>query len=172
MCNANLEILDVVARWPGSAHDSNILSNSRIYTRFDNGEFGDSVIVADSGYPNKNFIMTPLLNPNKPEEILYNESQIRTRSCVERSYCVWKRRFPILSLGVRLNFKKVEGIIVATAVLHNICCMNNEREVPSLPEHLETAVDYVSSVPNNLGNSNVNNTARRVLISNYFKNLL
>ena len=51
-----------MARWPGSAHDSNILSNSRIYTRFENGEFGDSVIVADSGYPNKKFIMTPLYN--------------------------------------------------------------------------------------------------------------
>ena len=106
MCDSKLKILDIVARWPG--HDSNILSNSRIYTRFENGEFGDSVIVADSGYPNKKFIMTPLLNVRNAEENLYNESQIRTRNCVERSYGVWKRRFPILSLGVRLNFAKVE----------------------------------------------------------------
>ena len=51
---------------------------------------------------------------------------------MERSYGV-----PILSLGVRLNFAKVEGIIVAIAVLHNICCINNEADVPSLPESVE-----------------------------------
>ena len=74
--------------------------NSRIYTRFESGEFENSVIVADSGYPSKPFLMTPLLNVNTPEENLYNEAQIRTRNCVERFYGVWKRRFPILSLGM------------------------------------------------------------------------
>lgn len=119
MCDAHLRILDVVARWPGSSHDSNILLNSKIYSRFVSKEFKNCVIVADSGYPNKDFIMTPLLSVKNEAENLYNESQIRTRNCIERSYGVWKRRFPILSLGIRLNHKKVEGIIVATAVLHN-----------------------------------------------------
>lgn len=135
-------------------HDSNIFRNSKIYSRFESGEFGDGLILGDSGYPNKKYIMTPLLNPHNPEECLYNESQIRTRCCVERSYGVWKRRFPILSLGIRLHFKKVQSIIVATAVLHNICCINNETELPNLPSHLQEAVDFVLSVPNNRENSN------------------
>lgn len=128
MCDANLKITNIVARWQGSSHDSTILRNSKIYSRFESGEFGDSIVLGDSGYPNKKYLMTPLLNPKSPEETLYNESQIRTRGSVERSYGVWKKRFPILSLGIRLNFKKVQSIIVATAVLHNICCINNETE--------------------------------------------
>lgn len=36
---ANLKIFDVVARWPGSAHDSTIWNNSLLRTRFDRGEF-------------------------------------------------------------------------------------------------------------------------------------
>ena len=93
---------------------------------------------------------------------------------MERSYGVWKRRFPILSLGVRLNFAKVEGIIVATAVLHNICCINNETDVPRLPERVEAAINLVNSVDSNLtvGNRNADNSYRRHLIDNYFKKLL
>ncbi|XP_036327413.1 putative nuclease HARBI1 [Rhagoletis pomonella] len=142
MCDANLKITNIVARWPGSAHDSNILRNSRIYSRFENGEFGDSLIVADSGYPNKKFMITPLSKPITPEENLFNESLIRTRCNVERSYGVWKRRFPILSLGIRLNHKKVQSIIVATAVLHNICCTNNENDLPLLDPHASTALKF------------------------------
>ena len=117
--------------------------------------------------------MTPLPNPITPEESLYNESQIRTRSCVERSYGVWKRRFPILSLGIRLKFDKIQSIIVATAVLHNICCINNETELPTLSNDLQNAVDFVLSVPNNRETHNdVNNNVRRILINDYFKKLL
>lgn len=172
MCDANLKITNIVARWPGSAHDSNSLRNSRIYAKFESGEFKESLIVADSGYPNKNYIMTPLLNVSSPEENLYNESQIRTRNCVERSYGVWKRRFPILSLGIRLNFQKVQAVIVATAVLHNICCMNKEENLPELSEHIELAVQNVNNVPHNRHNSRPNNTQRRLLINDYFRNLL
>jgi hypothetical protein len=57
---------------------------------------------------------------------------IRTRNPVERSYGVWKRRFPILSNGINLNIAKVQRIIVATAVLHNIEIDNNEEDPPPL----------------------------------------
>lgn len=176
-CDANLMITNIVARWPGSAHDSNIFNNSRLCSLIEDGNFGTNIIVADGGYKNTKSVLTPLLNPTKPEEILYNESIIRTRCCVERSYGVWKRRFPILSLGIRLNNKKVQGVIVATAVLHNVCYINSDTDLPSLPLDLSEAIDHVLSVPHSRNNLTLfdntsNNQTRSNLVNNYFKNML
>lgn len=95
--------MDVVARWPGSCHDYNIFKKSYIYNKLINGAWGNSLIVADSGYANSQYIVTPFINPQNEIEELYNESIIRTRNPVERSYGVFKRRFPILSFGSRLK---------------------------------------------------------------------
>lgn len=73
---------------PGSSHDSNIFRNSAIKQRFDNKEFKDCVLVADSGYPMQSYIITPMLQPMINVENLFNESQICTRNPVERSYGV------------------------------------------------------------------------------------
>ncbi|XP_055326010.1 uncharacterized protein LOC129579856, partial [Sitodiplosis mosellana] len=59
--SADERILDVVARWPESAHDSRIFTNSNLCDRFRRGEFGEySVLVADSAYPPERFICEPL----------------------------------------------------------------------------------------------------------------
>lgn len=63
-----------------------------------------------SGYPVKTYLITPLLRPAKNEEQLFNESQIRTRNPVERCYGVWKRKFPFLALGIRLNLDRVKAL--------------------------------------------------------------
>ncbi|XP_066593221.1 putative nuclease HARBI1 [Prorops nasuta] len=82
--NSKLQFLDLVVRWPGSTHNATIFDNSRIKARFENGEFGNALLLGDSGYPCLPYLLTPLQNPQTPNEILYNESQIRTRSMVER----------------------------------------------------------------------------------------
>ncbi|KAJ8911539.1 hypothetical protein NQ315_012792 [Exocentrus adspersus] len=122
ICGPDLKIFNIVARWEGSQHDSTIFNNSNIRGRFERGEMRDGLLVGDSGYSIRKYLITPLGNPVTPAEQLFNESQIRTRNVVERSYRVWKRRFPILSLGIRLNIERVEAVIVACAVLHNIAC--------------------------------------------------
>jgi hypothetical protein len=58
--DANLKILDIVARWPGSVHDTTIFRNSRLCTRFENNEINNAVLVADAGCPVKNYLLTPL----------------------------------------------------------------------------------------------------------------
>ncbi|XP_023941469.2 putative nuclease HARBI1 [Bicyclus anynana] len=60
ICNANLIITDIVARWPGSAHDERIFSSCRRNAMFEIGHYTDSVLVADSGYMNRSYIMMPL----------------------------------------------------------------------------------------------------------------
>lgn len=61
ICDANLKIQDIVARWPGSSHDSTIFNNSEIRRKFEMGEMSNNLIVADSGYPQRNYVMTRLL---------------------------------------------------------------------------------------------------------------
>ncbi|NP_001233059.1 uncharacterized protein LOC100569528 [Acyrthosiphon pisum] len=128
----NLKIMDVVARWPGSCHDQTIFKKSQIYYNLINGKWGNSLIVADSGYANSRHLVTPFLNPRNDIEELYNESIIRTRNPVERSYGVLKRRFPVLSLGLRLKLETTQAVIVACCVLHNIACDNNDMDPPAL----------------------------------------
>lgn len=97
-------VLDVVSRWPGSAHDARIFTNSNIYYRLRCGDFGyDSVIVADSAYPPERFICKPLAQTNTYNERSYQYAQIRARNVVERVNGQLKKRFPILKGNVYSN---------------------------------------------------------------------
>nr|XP_036214294.1 uncharacterized protein LOC118680101 [Bactrocera oleae] len=135
ICDARLKFLGInlgtVERWPGSTHEATIMRNFNIISRLESVEFGDTLVLADKGYVNNQRILTLLHSVNSPAERLYNESHIRSRNPIERSYDVWKRRFPILSLGIRTNCTKVQSIIVVTAVLHNLCCLHHHTEAPS-----------------------------------------
>ncbi|KAI4467159.1 hypothetical protein MML48_2g00020421 [Holotrichia oblita] len=103
---------------------------------------------------------------NDPQEHLFNESQIRTRNPIERCFGIWMRRFPILSTGIKLNYDKVESIVLATAVLHNIARQRNEPEDSIdavLQEHIEINVEVP---PGAIRQNNVNN------LIDYFQTLL
>lgn len=121
----------------------NIFRNSRICQRFEEGEFTDSLLVGDSSYPVKRYLITPLQNVNNEAENLFNKSQIRTRNVVECSYGIWKRRFPGLAFGLRLKLDTTMAVIVATAVLHNIACDENKWE-PRINRNEENAINIVN----------------------------
>lgn len=127
-----MKFLDSVARYPGSTHDSFIFSNSILKTKLENGDFGEGILLGDSGYPLKPYLMTPLRNPQIHAEKKYNESHILTRNTVERKYGVWKRRFPCLSMGLRLKSSTQLAVIVACAVLHNFCIDQKEKMPPEI----------------------------------------
>ncbi|KAE8747643.1 hypothetical protein FOCC_FOCC005622 [Frankliniella occidentalis] len=133
ICNANLEFTDLVARWPGSANDMTIFDNCVQRANFDADRYGDGVLVADSGYSNRKYMMLPLDNPVTREELLYQQSQIRTRNPVERIFGVWKRRFPILAVGINVRLRGAMRIIVACGVLHNILRTNGDPTPPDDP---------------------------------------
>lgn len=132
ICNSNLEITDIVARYDGSTQDSRIFRESKRRALFEQGVYGDAVLVGDSGYASASYMMTPLQECHTAAENLYNESQIRTRNVVERFFGIWKRRFPVMALCLRVKLMHIYicPIITATLVLHNIARRAGE-EVPS-----------------------------------------
>ena len=69
--DAGYRIINVVARWPGSVHDSRILENSEVGQMFQRGEL-EGVLLGDSGYPQRSWLMTPFRNPQTPAEHNYN----------------------------------------------------------------------------------------------------
>nr|CAI5851842.1 unnamed protein product [Callosobruchus analis] len=174
ICDSNCMFQDVVYHWPGSTHNSHIFANSNVRARFEHGEFDESVLVGDSGYANKNYLITPLHNPVTRQEQLFNESQIRTRNCIERKFGQWKRRFPILAFEIRLKVEKVELVVIITAVLDNIAKVLSEVD-PPINEEDEAAITLVANVNEhpdmNIYNMhNENNIVRHQLI-NYFNEL-
>lgn len=86
------------------------------------------IIVGDSGYALRPWLMTPIDNPgpDSPEE-RYNNRQKSTRSLIERCNGVLKLRFRCLLKHRVLHYspEKSSKIINACVVLHNICINNN-----------------------------------------------
>ncbi|KAL4715302.1 hypothetical protein ACJJTC_010872 [Scirpophaga incertulas] len=108
ICSAELIFQDIVARWPGSTHDSMIFSNSSVKFHCDNQAFGNGIILGDSGYEQTNYLLIPFQNPNTPAQML--------------------------SIGLRCRLPLAQDIIVACAILHNLARKKNEDEPPEDPE--------------------------------------
>lgn len=175
VADADLKILNIIARWPGSTHDQRIFNNSHLKNQLANGHFGQFIILGDSGYQNTMYLATPVLEPATQVEELYNESQIRTRNVVERSYGVLKRRFPVLSLGMRVQLPTVQDIIVSCATMHNICIDERDAVPPPNIPNFEAimAVNQIDVGPNDAPNANRNEqNVRAHLLSHYFPALL
>lgn len=169
MVNANLEFLDVMARWPGSAHDSNIFANSRLRARMELHEFKDCVILGDAVYALSHYLLTPLANPTTKAERLYNESQIRTRNVVERTFGVWKRRLPVLFFGLRLKMETSMAVIQSCAILHNIARLVNDPQPPDEVENMtELLTNELVDIEDAIQPEHNNYGLRNALIAEHF----
>jgi len=166
VCNNALKFIDIVAQWPGSTHDSTIFNASRIRARFINGEMEDALLFGDAcNYACCNFLSTLLLETEA--EQLYNESQIRTRNVIERSFGVWKRRFAALVFGLKITPLTAQAVIVATAILHNIAQVELESD-PPIDFDVEAAVKDLEIQEIQYHNGIENANARQSLVDTYF----
>ncbi|KAF9818177.1 hypothetical protein SFRURICE_003918, partial [Spodoptera frugiperda] len=120
VCDANLTIRNIIAKWSGSVHDSTIFNDSTLCAQLERGDFGNMSILGDSGYPCRPYLLTPLLQTRTPAEEAYNRSQIATRNPIERLFGVLKRRFPCLQNGMGFKIDNIPPEVVACAVIHNI----------------------------------------------------
>lgn len=150
VCGPRMEIYDIVARWPGSVHDSRIFINSRCYMRFEDGDI-TGLLIGDSGYGQSSYLYTPVHIPQTQPEIRYNRAHITTRNVIERLIGVWKRRFACLNRKLQNNLENTCNIIVACGVLHNISITTNQ-EMPEPITHDDVPV------------SNSSDTERGILI--------
>lgn len=153
-------------------HDQTIFNNSTLRCKLESGQYGpNSIIIGDSGYRNTAHIAPPLLNPRTNVK-LYNEAIIRTRNLVERQYGCLKRRFPVLSLGMRLGLRKIQSVITACAVLHNICIeFDGDEQPPTGPEIPPIQEEEFCTDPVAEANTGAL-TARDQLLTEYFPALL
>lgn len=169
VCGPNLEFFNIVARWPGSSHDSNIFDNSLLCVEMEEGQHRGRLL-GDAGYPCRNFLFTPLRNPQSEQEHAFNRCHIKTRNAVERAFGVLKKRFACLKGTVTLHLDTTQAVIVAGAVLHNLAIL---QRVP-LPEdadgNIEEAQNEFEDVDHDqyLNDRVAGNVARLQYIRNYF----
>lgn len=170
--SADLKITNILARWPGATHDQTIFNNSRVKMELERQRYGDFIILGDSGYRNTQYLATPLLNCSSPVEILYNESQIRTRNLIERAFGVLKRRFPVLSTGIRVRINTTLAIIVSCAILHNIAIECNDNEPPVVLDGFEEMLNANEMDTERHTDQDARTNVRNTLLATYFPSLL
>jgi hypothetical protein len=100
VCDSNLKIFAVNARFPGATHDSAIWATSTINrylrTRFEQGDI-NTRLLGDGGYPLSPWLMSPILNPPaESPEARYNRKHILTRNTIEPCFGKLKQRFRCL----------------------------------------------------------------------------
>lgn len=134
-------IYDVDSRFPGSCHDSFIWSNSRVKLHLEHMyECGrrNFWLLGDSGYPLQPWLLPPYRsNTTNLIEIKFNKLHKQRRSLVERAIGLLKARFRCLQHEriQRYSPEIFSKIIVACAIMHNICIKNN------IPLDLEIDLD-------------------------------
>ncbi|CAK1597621.1 unnamed protein product [Parnassius mnemosyne] len=125
VCDHNLKIMNINAKFGGATHDSHIWSSSLVepYMRHLH-ESGEHVwLLGDSGYPQRPWLMTPILNaPHGSREELYTTRHVQARTCIERCFGLLKTRWRCLLRDRVLHYHPnvASKITLACCVLHNI----------------------------------------------------
>lgn len=135
-----------------------------------------SILLGDGGYRAETFLATPLRatnDLNRRSDSLYQSAHISTRNVVERLMGQWKKRFPCLWIGMRCRkLQSIQNITVATAVLHNICKIHGDSQMPPLSRAEE--VRYNAAVAQEREFRNMQprrrqpNTIQNALLKQYF----
>ncbi|GFX44414.1 transposon Tf2-11 polyprotein [Trichonephila clavipes] len=125
--DSDLVIRNVVARWPGSAHDSTVFNNSAACLSL----YQDFHLLGDTGYACEKKLLTPFGNPRSLSEARYNKSHVLTRNAIERKYGILKRRFPCLSIGLNCHIDRVPAIVVFFTTYVYAWRILNHLQIPS-----------------------------------------
>lgn len=167
----NMKILNIVASWMGSAHDSRIFSESRLKDILESLPVEQRVhLLGDRGYPCLRYLLTPLARPNTPAERRFNFAHSSTRMVVERLFGVWKRKFPCLSQKLRLSPDYSAVVITACAVLHNLAIEKREGvdEEPEADGFETISPNEEDDVSDDRASTSQGTSKRMGIINNFF----
>ncbi|XP_067128935.1 putative nuclease HARBI1 [Centruroides vittatus] len=120
ICDANMYIMNVNARFPGSVHDAFIWKNSNVrkaFQRWHNcNRNAHTWLLGDSGYPLEPWLLTPLCT-----------TPVLELNIIEQCNGLLKNRWRCLLKHRVLHYhpETASNIIIACVVLHNICIKNN-----------------------------------------------
>lgn len=90
-----------------------------ICRQFERGE-QNGILLGDSGYPCKRFLMTLYLNPQTNAHQRFNAFLCGTRVLIEQSFGILKRMFSCLQGILRTTPEQAVGYVVACVILHNL----------------------------------------------------
>uniref|UniRef100_A0A4W5MIM2 DDE Tnp4 domain-containing protein n=1 Tax=Hucho hucho TaxID=62062 RepID=A0A4W5MIM2_9TELE len=143
VCNDKGQLTNIIARWPGSTHDSRIFDNSHLGAMLERGAC-EGHLLGDNGYACCGE---------------YNTSHILAS--------VGEKRFPCLE-GLCTKMDTTLTIIIAVAVLYNL----GKRQGDELPEEAEEDLPEMNEDGQVQHAANANgNAVRRTLIENHFHSL-
>lgn len=125
--------IDLYCGEPGSLHDSRILKKSQFYEQVLNNPNvifpQNTFIISDSGYPAKNWLITPFKNNGHltQQQRNFNFLHSSSRMVVENAFGLLKNRFRrLLHFSEQVNINLIVNLIVSACVLHNICINQND----------------------------------------------
>ncbi|XP_033729734.1 protein ANTAGONIST OF LIKE HETEROCHROMATIN PROTEIN 1-like [Pecten maximus] len=163
----DLLITNCYTGWAGCAHDARVLRNSTLYEKAEAGGYiiPGKVIVADSAYPLKDWLVTPFkdnghLNHNQRR---FNRILSSGRQIVERAIGHLKGRFRRLQEITVHEPRLIVSLITCGCIMHNLCILSHEN--------LDTYMNYDddNNHPNNFPNifqNDVGGVARRQILMN------
>ena len=168
VCGPRLNFFFCSAKYPGSVHDSRAFRNTSLYNLFETNwrPFPSAIILGDSAYPTKEWLIPPLPVPVTDAEQRFNASHKTTRSIVERAFGVMKQRFNVLKTPIRVQTPEYACEIIKCCVaLHNLCL-----RLDGLPDYV--ALEEVPAEPfqgsaETVDSTGTNSERRQQLIS-YF----
>jgi hypothetical protein len=116
---------------PGRCHDANVLRESLLWQSFEeagNRPFEGAVILGDSAYPLRQWLITPFPGDPDGAKGRFNVSHMRTRNVVERAFGVIKNRFSALKTTLRLKDPRDSASVIESAVIiHNLCIRHGDH---------------------------------------------
>ncbi|XP_056001753.1 putative nuclease HARBI1 [Ostrea edulis] len=141
--NIQYQIIDLVAKWPGSVHDSRIFRESALCTYLEEGQI-QGIVLGDSGYGLKPYLMTPYLSAETEATHKFNTAHCRTRVTIEQTYGI-KKGSNALHCGLRINPEPACRVVTACVILQNIGLMKGDilTEVPPFTTDSSRAHDVV-----------------------------
>ena len=128
VCDARRCFTNVVARWPGSTHDSRIFDNSILRDELERGKH-DGLLLGDAGYALRRYLLVPLAAPVTSSEKLYNSSHIKTKASISQAFGILKQRFRVFCTPPRTKLRHSLKIIVVVLCLHNFAIRTGQPTV-------------------------------------------